>query len=287
MVWASTTKGHAMCWQCDHPEASPADYLSELRKTITKHKWAVQYVEDERRPFAYTIGLHKRGFAEYLVTGLSPEQAMKLLNSVAYYTIREVQPKPGDTMNIAGEVDLEFVAVNQPDAHLSTRSISTGRMCARYNLCGATSAGTPHGVPTSTRAAAGNPCSESGALGRRSGHVRLREQAVRMCWRCDHPNATVDDYLDELRKTMLESGWAVQYVERSRTPFAYTVGLHDCGLPELLITGVSAQRATRLLNTVAKDMMAGKDLTPGQKVAVTSGPLMEIVELANPDAHLT
>jgi Domain of unknown function (DUF4262) len=108
-----------------------------------------------------------------------------------------------------------------------------------------------------------------------------------MCWRCDHPNATVDDYLDELRKTMLEAGWAVQYVERSRTPFAYTVGLHDCGLPELLITGVSAQRATRLLNTVAKDMMAGKSLTPGQKVAVTSGPLVEIVEVANPDAHLT
>jgi hypothetical protein len=79
----------------------------------------VQYVEDERRPFAYTIGLHKRGFAEYLVTGVSPERAMQLLNSVAYYTIREVQPKPGDTMNIAGEVDLEFVEVNQPDAHLA------------------------------------------------------------------------------------------------------------------------------------------------------------------------
>jgi hypothetical protein len=108
-----------------------------------------------------------------------------------------------------------------------------------------------------------------------------------MCWRCDHPNTTVDDYLDELRKTMLESGWAVQYVERSRTPFAYTVGLHDCGLPELLITGVSAQRATRLLNSVAGNMMGGKTLTPGQKIAVTSGPLVEIVEVANPDAHLT
>ncbi|MDX1882403.1 DUF4262 domain-containing protein [Mycolicibacterium sp. 120270] len=107
-----------MCWQCDHPEASFADYLRELRKTITKHKWAVQYVEDERRPFAYTIGLHRRGFAEYLVTGVSPERAWQLLNSVANYTIREVQPEPGDTMNIAGEVDLEFVEVAQPDAHL-------------------------------------------------------------------------------------------------------------------------------------------------------------------------
>lgn len=107
-----------------------------------------------------------------------------------------------------------------------------------------------------------------------------------MCWKCDHPNATVDDYLDGLRVAMRESGWAVQYVERPRNPFAYTVGLHDCGLPELLITGVSAQRATRLLNEVAADMMGGRTLTPGQKIAVRSGPLVEIVEVANPDAHL-
>jgi hypothetical protein len=108
-----------MCWQCDHPEASTHDYLTELRNTITKHKWTVQYVEDKRRPFAYTMGLHTRGFAEYLVTGVPPEQAMQLLNSVASYTIREVQPKPGDTMNIAGQVDLEFVEIDHPSAHLA------------------------------------------------------------------------------------------------------------------------------------------------------------------------
>ena len=108
-----------MCWQCDHPEASIHDYLRLLRKKITEHKWAVQHVEDERRPFADTSGLHQRGFTEYLVTGVSPEQARRLLNSVADYTIREVQPMAGDTMTIAGEVDLEFVAVGQPDAHLA------------------------------------------------------------------------------------------------------------------------------------------------------------------------
>ena len=67
---------------------------------------------------------------------------------------------------------------------------------------------------------------------------------------------------------MLQTGWAVQYLEGGRSPLAYTVGLHDCELPELLMTGVSQQRAMRLLNIVAKDMMAGKRLTPGQKVAV-------------------
>jgi hypothetical protein len=107
-----------------------------------------------------------------------------------------------------------------------------------------------------------------------------------MCWKCDHPNATDDDYLDELRRTMVENGWAVQYVEGGRTPVAYTVGLHDCGLPELLVTGVSPQRAMRLLNTVARDMLSGVTLMPGQKTAVRSGPLVEIVEVANPDAHM-
>jgi len=107
-----------MCWQCDHPEATPADFRRVLRKRIVKNKWVVLYVEEERRPFAYTIGLHKRGFAEYLVTGVSPERAMQLLNTVADYTIEEVQPKPGDTMTIADEVDLEFTEVAQPDAHL-------------------------------------------------------------------------------------------------------------------------------------------------------------------------
>jgi hypothetical protein len=57
------------------------------------------------------------------------------------------------------------------------------------------------------------------------------------------------------RSTMVDHGWAVQYVESERTPFAYTVGLHDCGLPELLVTGVSPPRAKRLLNTVARDAM--------------------------------
>jgi hypothetical protein len=107
-----------MCWQCDHPGATTADYLVELRRTIRKCGWAVQYIEDGKKPFAYTVGLHERGFTEYLVTGVPPDSAVKLLNAVADYTIREVQPCAGDTMELAGEVNLEFVTVDQPDAHL-------------------------------------------------------------------------------------------------------------------------------------------------------------------------
>jgi Domain of unknown function (DUF4262) len=107
-----------------------------------------------------------------------------------------------------------------------------------------------------------------------------------MCWQCDNPDRTIDDYFDQVRETIRAQGWMVQYVESDRTPFAYTIGLHDWELPELLITAVSPQRATRLLNTLARDALAGKDLTPGRQIKVPTGPFIEIVEMSRPDAHL-
>jgi Domain of unknown function (DUF4262) len=106
-----------------------------------------------------------------------------------------------------------------------------------------------------------------------------------MCWLCDHPEATLDDYLDLLREQMRRNGWAIQYVE-GRTPFAYTIGLHDCGLPELLVSGISPQRAKRLLNAVARDAMRGRTLTPGEQITLPRGPVIEIVQVDHPDAHM-
>jgi Domain of unknown function (DUF4262) len=105
-----------------------------------------------------------------------------------------------------------------------------------------------------------------------------------MCWICDHPESTRDDYVNELRAEIRRCGWAVQYVESDRVPFAYTVGLTQDGLPELLITGVSPRRAVRLLNSVARG--AADPLTLGAQIAIPSGPLAEIVQVAQPDAHL-
>jgi hypothetical protein len=107
-----------------------------------------------------------------------------------------------------------------------------------------------------------------------------------MCWMCDHPGSTIDDYLDELRAKMLEHGWAVQHVENDRTPYAYTIGLHDHGLPELLVTGVSPRRAQRLLNRVARNAMRDAPPTPGDRIQLPAGPLIEIVKIDHPDAHM-
>jgi hypothetical protein len=106
-----------------------------------------------------------------------------------------------------------------------------------------------------------------------------------MCWQCDNPGATQEDYFDLLAMQIRKEGWTVQYIE-GRNPFAYTIGLHDYGLPELLVTGISPQRALRLLNAVARDAMGGRVITPGEQIALRAGPLVEIVEVDHPDAHL-
>jgi hypothetical protein len=107
-----------MCWKCDHPEATMQDWLDVLRQTVDKHGWAVQFVESERRPFAYTIGLHPRGLPELVVTGMPPERATLTLNSVADYLVNGERPVPGDSISIFGEVELCVVQVEHPDAHV-------------------------------------------------------------------------------------------------------------------------------------------------------------------------
>jgi Domain of unknown function (DUF4262) len=112
------------------------------------------------------------------------------------------------------------------------------------------------------------------------------ERGTAMCWMCDHPGSTVADYLDEVRAKILRKGWAVQYVESPQMPFAYTVGLSDYDVPELLMTNVSPQRAARLLSGSAEHVLRGAQLTAGQQFTLCGGPMLEVVEVEHPDAHM-
>ncbi|WP_353612212.1 DUF4262 domain-containing protein [Mycobacterium sp. M26] len=103
---------------------------------------------------------------------------------------------------------------------------------------------------------------------------------------CDHPGSTVADYLDVVRAKIDKRGWAVQYVEDPRMPFAYTAGMTAYGLPELLMTNVSPARAARVLNGSAQRLLDGMTLAPGQQVRLPGGPLAEVVEVDHPDVHL-
>ena len=109
-----------------------------------------------------------------------------------------------------------------------------------------------------------------------------------MCWVCDHPDATRADYLERARSLIAKYGWTVQGVERDRMhpPWAYTVGLTRYGEPELVGTGMPLRRAGELLHAVADHVLHASAPAPGEQVALIDGPLIEIVEVAEPTAHL-
>lgn len=107
-----------MCWKCDHPGADTEEYLAELRETMLEHGWAVQYVESDRRPFAYTIGLTRYGLPELLVTGFSPGRAAAILNALARRAVRRHPPAPGMRIDLPGCPPIEMVQIKRPDVHL-------------------------------------------------------------------------------------------------------------------------------------------------------------------------
>jgi Domain of unknown function (DUF4262) len=109
-----------------------------------------------------------------------------------------------------------------------------------------------------------------------------------MCWQCHRPQATRRDYLAHVRDNIDRCGWCVQAVERSgpHPPFAYTVGLTGYGLHELVVTGMGVTRAPGLLDDVAGHVLHAGDLQPGERVPLVGGPLIEIVRVAEPSAHL-
>ena len=109
-----------------------------------------------------------------------------------------------------------------------------------------------------------------------------------MCWVCDHPGATRNDYLEYLRGQLEQHCWVVVGVqrERHRPPYSYTVGLTNHGNPELVVTGLPRQRAADLLNDVAAHLVHADAPSAGERVPLTVGPLIEIVPVAEPSAHL-
>jgi hypothetical protein len=109
-----------------------------------------------------------------------------------------------------------------------------------------------------------------------------------VCWMCDRPGATERDYNNFLQGLINVHGWAVQGVERDgiHPPWAYTVGLTPHRRPELVITGMGLTRATQVLNGMAAHVLHAAAPEPGTQAALIGGPLVEVVRVAAPWAHL-
>jgi hypothetical protein len=74
--------------------------------------------------------------------------------------------------------------------------------------------------------------------------------------------------------------------DRIHPPWAYTVGLTAYDKPELVATGLPRRRAAALLNGVAGHMLHAAIPAPGEQVKLVDGPLIQVVEVAEPTAHL-
>lgn len=108
-----------------------------------------------------------------------------------------------------------------------------------------------------------------------------------MCVRCDRPNLTTEAYGEQILQLVAQNRFAVQRVSGSRetAELAYTVGLTSHGLPELVITGLQAQKASRLLNHWADYLLDVSLVLPGETLEVR-GSFFEAIEVAAPEDHL-
>jgi hypothetical protein len=73
---------------------------------------------------------------------------------------------------------------------------------------------------------------------------------------------------------------------RSRPSVGAVTEQSRTGRPELVATGLQLTRAARLLNDVASHVLHAGAPRPGEQIPLIGGPVIEIVELAEPAAHL-
>jgi hypothetical protein len=113
-------KGAAMCRLCDNPnpDGDAEDDLDGLRSAIRDHLWLVKCVPDEKRPYAYTLGLHELGLPELLATGVTTDRALALMDYFAREVIENGPPAPGDRIPMSDIATFEAVQVERPDVHM-------------------------------------------------------------------------------------------------------------------------------------------------------------------------
>lgn len=111
-----------MCWECDNPQATRADYLDHLAVLIERVGWAVQHVERTSRTpaWSYTVGLSGHGQPELMVLGMALERSHQLLNGLAEHVLHATAPEPGTQMRLRGGPLVEYVRMSEPSAHLHT-----------------------------------------------------------------------------------------------------------------------------------------------------------------------
>lgn len=86
--------------------------------------------------------------------------------------------------------------------------------------------------------------------------------------------AWLDQEDAHLARVIRRHRWAVQHVggeDDDEPPFGYTIGLFGLGHPELVVVGLGVDTAHAVLQRVAGEVAAGRDLVPGELVRWDGG----------------
>jgi len=99
--------------------------------------------------------------------------------------------------------------------------------------------------------------------------------------------ACLDQEDAHLARVIRQHRWAVQYVgsgeEDDEPCFGYTIGLFGLGHPELVLVGLGAGTTHGVLQRVAGEVSAGRDLVPGELIAWDDWPgLLYVEDSPNP-----
>lgn len=109
-----------------------------------------------------------------------------------------------------------------------------------------------------------------------------------MCWVCDHPESTKAARLAYVQGLLAEHPWVVVGVDRDgrRPPYSYTVGLTELDRPELLITGLSKERAVNVLIAAVEQVLDTGTPAVGAAIRLPGKRPGEVVGVAEPGVHL-
>ena len=111
-----------MCWSCDRPGSTRADWLDHMAGLVRQYGWAINWVEPDRGhpPWGYTVGLTFWNLPELVITGLDDRVVGSLLNAEANRAIVEGLPAAGLPFELTTGRVAEMVHVAEPRAHLNT-----------------------------------------------------------------------------------------------------------------------------------------------------------------------
>jgi len=227
-------------------------HLRDLDKRIQRHGWTAMYVGDfEASPcWAYSIGFEENlGQPEVVVFDITQADANSLLWWI-YKSIEngELKPREGEVWAPEGELigvwrEVHSTQVDNPDGWFAA---ALGRRQRK-------------GATQPLRAFQLVMRDEAQKLPWEEGYnerLRMKQAALYLPAR-DYGDIPLSPLDREALRVADERGWSIMRVDAPQLKWAYTIGLPDQGLPEMIAVLPSADGAANMLHEAQEHIARG------------------------------